>query len=323
MSDIRENLRLGYVILSHRDWRQVARLYNTLITLDPTSVIVVSHDQRDPEGVSALARMAGPILQTDPGGRADFTGVSRWLRAANELSRHDVDYVILISGQDYIIKHPDLIKSELAGSGDGYFEYFDVDDPSVCPWRETEGTTRYRFSWHEVVDLQPRWARRLHLLHGFNRLQPGTRINVAYGKLRLGLRNEGPPASRYPVIYGGSQWNALSRRAVDRVLDVARTDIEFMAWARRTLVSDESFFQTILMNQEDLQFSQGSKRYYDFVGTHFGHPRELREDDTAPILSSDRWFARKFHWASSGIVLDAVDEALGIARGGTEREPGK
>lgn len=300
---------IGYIILSHRDWPQVANLVSRIIDLDKSATIVVSHDSADAEGVQALKKIPGITVQTAPGGRGDFSGIERWHDAVTELRKQGtVDYVLLLSGQDYLTAHPDRIRTELKSSGDGYLEYFAVLDPAATPWGTAEGRTRYYFSWRDLRPVTPKTARRLRFLHGLNRVQPWMRINVAYGALRVGRRASGPPEPY--VVYGGSQWNALSWRAVERVSSVLHERADIVNWARRSLVSDECFFQTVLLNDETLQFSQGSKRYYDFSGAIFGHPKLLGMEHLEPIKSSGAWFARKVDWESSRSLIRSIDSEV-------------
>lgn len=305
---------MAYVILSHRDWPQVAHQIRGIRQLDPSAVLVVSHDCRDVEGSRRLSELSGVIVQTHVGGRADFSAIERWAAAVRAVG--DVggaDFVLLLSGQDHMVAHPDRIKSSLASSGDGRMEFFEVDDAAQVPWGVREGFSRYRFAWRSVVPLSSGTARRLHALHAFNRLQPWWRVNVAYGALRVG-RHVGPPPTPIRRVYGGSQWHALSWRAATRVVEMMTDRPDIVEWGRRSLVSDESFIQTIVLNDPELDVSQGSERFFDFSGTHFGHPKTLLLPDLEAITASDAWFARKLDWSESRELIDALDDRIGVER---------
>lgn len=306
------------MILSHRDSAQVKNLAGMLRSMDPSAVIAVSHDARDKRGVTDLQRVPEIILTSRKSGRGDFGLVDRWRDMVESISAEtgSVDYVVLISGQDYPIAPADRIRSELVASGDGYMEHFDVLDAERCPWRKGQGFARYYFRWFSFGRVGDRWARRLRALHVFNRTQPVVRINLVYGRVRIGIYRGGPPSPMR--VYGGSQWHALSWRAVETVLQVLAERGDIVRWARGSLVSDEAFFQTVLLNNTSLRFSQGSRRYYDFSGKNrgggLGHPRFIEMADLEAVASSGEWFARKVDWKSSGPLMNELN-ALTFPRG--------
>ncbi len=304
-------MRIGYVILSHRDWEQVAWQAKILRLLDPDATVVISHDRRDLEGFQRISELEDVSVQARAGGRADFSAIERWLDAVQLLDElGGVDFVILLSGQDHLVRHPDAIKDELQASGDGRMEYFDVSSPEA-PWGEREGRSRYHYAWRSLVPLSDAWAWRLHAIHALNRVQPWFRLNVAYGSLRVG-RLVGPPPSPLRTIYGGSQWHALSWRAVQRVRGLVATRPDIFEWGHRSLVSDESFIQTIVMNDANLHIQQGAARYFDFSDAHFGHPKTLDLSDLDAIVASNAWFARKIDWHASHDLIRALDRRLGV-----------
>lgn len=304
-------MRIGYIVLSHRDWRQVARLARVIRRLDPSAEIVVSHDVSDTEGAARLRSVHELTLLTHRGGRADFSAIERWRAAVDALAEAgDVDFVVLLSGQDQLAVHPDRIKADLAASGDGRMEQFDVLDPIACPWRAGEGRSRYRFRWRTLSSLGPRSARVLRLLHVINKVQPLVRVNVAYGALRIGVPSSGLP-SGYRVT-GGSQWHALSWRAVQSVCAQMDALPELTTWGSQSLVSDEAFIQTLVSHDPALQVSQGAMRYFDFSATKSGHPRTLALEDLDAIVGSGAWFARKVDWSSSRPLIEEFERRLGV-----------
>lgn len=306
------SVKIGYVILSHRDWEQVARQAQVLHQLDPSATVVVSHDQRDIEGVQRISQVDGVTVQARTGGRADFSAIERWFDAVEALETlGGVDFVLLLSGQDHLVAHPDVIKEELVASGDGWMEYFDVADPQQVPWGTREGVSRYQYAWRFLFPLSGANAWRLHGIHAANRVQPWWRLNVAYGGLRVGMR-VGPPPAPLRTVYGGSQWHALSWRAAQSVAATMRTRKDIVDWGRRSLVSDESFIQTVVLNDPKLSVQRGARRYFDFSGTHFGHPKTLDLSDLTAVVASKSWFARKVDWHVSRELIDALDERLGI-----------
>lgn len=304
-------MKIGYIVLSHRDWPQVARFAEVMRELDPIAEVVVSHDERDADGADHLEKRGITVLR-QRGGRADYSAIERWLAAVDHLdTRGGVDFIVLISGQDQLAVHPDRIKADLVASGDGWVEHFDVLDSQVCPWPSGEGLSRYFFRWRRLCGLSARWSRVLHIAHALNRIQPFVRVNTTYGALRVARRASGPPVGYR--VFGGSQWHALSWRAVDSVRRQARDVRGLTEWASRTLVSDESFIQTAVLNDPSLRPSQGAKRFFDFAGTESGHPRTLDVGDLDAIIASGAWFARKVDRTTSRDLIARLEANAGAA----------
>lgn len=303
-------LTIAYLVQSHTDVAQVRRLRDTLRTLDPTCRVYVSHDERGEPGIEDLADDTTSVVR-DPGGRAEYHYVTRWARAVEQV-RDDggADFVVLLSGQDYPVRPLDEMHDELRSSGDGFLETFAALHGEESHWPLREGRARYLYRWRSLMPLSEGTSRRLHLLHGLNYLQPFVRVNVAYGRLRLGLRGARVPEGL--ECRGGSMFHTLSWRAAEHVLRSLRTRPDVVAWARSSLIIDEALVQTLVSDAPELEFVPSSRRYYRFEDSHFGHPKTLTAADVPDALASGAYFARKFALRTHPDALDAVDAALGL-----------
>jgi hypothetical protein len=82
---------------------------------------------------------------------------------------------------------------------------------------------------------------------------------------------------------------------------------ELINYYKRTVCSDESFIQTLLVNNKSFNLCNDNKRYFDHTGSRDGHPRILTTQDYSIITSGDFHFARKFDLAQDSKVLEMLD----------------
>ena len=74
------------------------------------------------------------------------------------------------------------------------------------------------------------------------------------------------------------------------------------------MISDESFFQTILVNNRDLKIRNDHLRYIDW-GDY--HPKSLGASDFEAVVNSGKHFGRKFDLVSEPEIFDMLDKHLG------------
>jgi hypothetical protein len=95
-----------------------------------------------------------------------------------------------------------------------------------------------------------------------------------------------------PRLYHGSQWFSITGAFAAYILEYVDRHPEFPAFFESSLIPDEMFFQTILM---DSPFASArapdNARYTDWTQ---GGPHTLRTADVPAVLGSGKLFARKF-----------------------------
>lgn len=301
-------MNIAYLIQSHKNVPQVARLTERLLTLDPQARVYISHDVRDGPGVEELATDRVRVSRS-AGSRGGFHPIQRWLDAIGQVRADGgADYVVLVSGQDYPIKPAEQMHQALAAAGDGFLECFPALQQEGNHWPVREGRGRYLYRWRELFPISDRARNLLAPAHALNFVQPWLRINVAYGGVKIGRRRRALPEGLN--CHGGSMFPSLSWRCVEFIERIVETRPDVMQWARDSLVIDEAFFQTALMSWGDFDLELSARRYYQFDQSRFGHPAVLTDGDFEDIMASPAFFARKFDVDVDAGVLDRIDADL-------------
>jgi hypothetical protein len=218
------------------------------------------------------------------------------------------DWCFLLSAADYPITAGERVRKELAGAKVDAF----MDCHPLLPiWKP---------SAHVVGTANPSLA---HFMNAQNQkirqrfyLSPQVMLPVVRRdpKWRIGRHTFRPPIQsplapfdRKVGCFVGDQWFAANRKAVARLVEDSplKTRLVRHYWLRN--VPDESFYQTMLLNQMDLVIDRDSRRFTEWNGGG-SHPQLLTEADLPAALAAGDFFARKF--AHGATVLDRIDEVL-------------
>lgn len=310
-------MRPLFLIQSHKEPAQLARLARVLRRSCPAGNVLVSHDIR-------AAPLPASIFEDDPhvhvidgkGGRGDFEildGYLAALRWARENTAYD--WVTNLSGQDYPVSSLAGFTAELAAAEhDGFLHHFDavrqnVDQMRPMHWPPGHGYGRYYFQYAKIKDNASmigraalKWPR-----VAFDRLDAPYRINTAYGLL-FGRRATATPFTNQFRCYAGSYWHTIRRRCADYLLDFTDRNPDIVSYMRRVLIPDESFVQTVLVNEPRFHFVNDNRRYYNMRGSRRGHPQALTADDAPVFLGKGYIFARKFETTNGAAFFDRLDE---------------
>jgi core-2/I-Branching enzyme len=290
---------LAYVVLAHRAPEQLTRLVGRLN--HPDDIVLVHVDAK--QAIEPFEHELGAFLATGRVRLLESRVTCVWggpghlratLAAASEAiaSDHHFTHLVLLTGQDYPIKPMPEIREFLTCRPAQSFISWSLGRGRDIPDEERAGNEYWH--WHGRLD---RLVRRHYKLPGRkrplsvpNRLMPW----VPTRPLPKGLT----PAQ------GLAYW-CLSREAITYCLDYARKRPDVGRFLRRSLASDENYFQMVLLSSplanklvnEDL-------RYIKWDGWH---PCELTVDDLDSMLASRKLFARKFDVEVDAQVLDTLD----------------
>lgn len=315
-------MRHLFLIQTHKDPVQIARLAAVLRRGYPDSVVVISHDVRSVALPRSLFGDDSDIhIIRGQGGRGDFAILDGYLNTLRWVEEKGIayDWVTNLSGQDYPVSSLSAFARELSETKvDGFLHHFDVlklDPIEMAPmnWPPRYGYNHYYFQYAKFKDnlngleravlAAPRIAA--------ERYTGRYRINTAYGLL-IGRRAAQTPFDSHFRCYGGSYWHTIRRRCAEYLLDFYETKRDVVDYFRKVLIPDESFVQTVLVNAPGLSFVNDNRRYYDMRQSRRGHPKALDEGDTLEFLGKNFVFARKFLWQPNKDLFDRLDRcALG------------
>ena len=284
-----------YFIQAHQHERQVLSLVETLLSC-PQSFVIVSFDSRLPEALrldrpNYFARASARKIQ-----RGDFSPVDEYLDALRWLKETGVayDWFVNLSGQCLPVQPVAALSAEIASCGfDAVMHHFPMFSPE-CDWPEAECAARVNYRYRKLIDRSLSKPERgaLKCCTLVNAVQPWLRINTSFGLL-LGTRTPRPAGLRF---FGGSYFKYLSRACGEFLLDYCARQPAVVEYFRRTLVPDEIFAQTILLNQS-FRVSGDCKMFFRFAEGRGGHPLNLEVADLDH--TGGFHFARKFAFESA------------------------
>ena len=126
------------------------------------------------------------------------------------------------------------------------------------------------------------------------------------GAIRIGLRRFRTPFSKGATCFKGSQWFAASQKAVQTLIRQTR----LVKYYRRSLIPDESFVQTVLLNTPELRVCNADL-WFTRWQRDADHPDVLTADDVPDAIASGKLFARKFDIGTDAVALDRIDKHIG------------
>lgn len=321
-------MRPLFLIQSHKDPAQLARLARVLRQGCPDSIVLISHDMRaTPLSAAVFGGDPNVHVIDGQGGRGDFAIVAGYLAALHfARERFDYDWVTNLSGQDYPVSSLATFTDELAKADhDGFLHHFDAlaqhaDEMRPMAWPPGHGDTRYSFQYRKLkntLSLAERAALKLPRV-ALDVLDAPYRINTAYG-LQFGRRAATTPFNEQFRCYAGSYWHTIRRRCADYLVDFADAQPQVTDYLRNVLIPDECFVQTVLANEPRFRFINDNRRYYDMRGSWRGHPKALTEADAPDFLGGRYVFARKFD-TPNDTLFDRLDHHA-LARTGRSIRP--
>ena len=327
-------MRIGFVILSHNNPRQLQRLVRGLRKVYDNPPIAIHHDFGQspirPDDFPSDVKFVTPHIRT---GWGKFSLVAAALRALELLYQNVTpDWFFLLSAADYPTMPAEKVREELVSSGmDALLDYREVPRLSdfshahrlrISKYFVDVGVMRSDLRLptpdnpslkHFVLSSNLALAWRRYI--GFYVWLPVVRRGPRLGRYMANLPFEdwrSPFAPDFKCLYG-DQWFAGNRKVAEILLKPTDRHMRLRHHLRFRYVADECYYQTVLGNTPGLKISKATRRFVDWSesagGPHGGsHPKELRVGDLPAILSSKAYFARKF--APCSPLLDEIDTML-------------
>lgn len=301
-----------YLILSHKDPKQIYRLIRRIKTSSPDSYILLSHDSKNCDiDVPKLKKIPGVYVQFANADRGDFSLVQNYFSAVDWLLKNNIDFdwLIKLSAQDYPTQPISQLENTITKTKyDGFMEYFQVFS-SESHWSIKEGSGRYLYRYKKVPLSIPKWLfSMLKVCRIVNHVQNFFRLDFEYG-LRIGVRQKSI-FDRDFQCYGGLFFTMLSKRCVLYLDEFYKNNPQIIEYYKETLIPEESLIQTILINSKKFNFYNECKHYINFDNSIHGHPKILTEKDYHAMTQDNYYFARKFDREVDSKILDILDRRL-------------
>jgi hypothetical protein len=291
--------RYAYIIHAFKNAEQLSRLIRALATPDVAFYLHIDAkvDIKPFELAAARAGADNVAFVKRENSRWGSMGCVRAvLNGMSEVEkRESLEYVCLLSGQDYPIKPNAEIAAFFAKNRDLTYMW-NVPLP-YANWTGNGGLDRLT-KYH----VQPFKSRAL--CQGLNQV--------------IGLVHPLLPRRRQPVDlkpYGGSFYFGLSTYALRYVLEFVRSRPEYLEFHKWTLIPEEVFFQTILLNSAEPRIRDNIRNEslsYSEWPSEGPAPAVLTESHLPVLENSHCLFARKFDMAKGSAVLDLLDKMNGL-----------
>lgn len=212
-------------------------------------------------------------------------------------SKQEFDYVVHLSGQDYPIKTNKEFQDFLATQKPkSMLQYYPIPypghphiDDSINYWHF------YLFRWHIIFPKQNTFSNQM-----LNRIW-----NAAVKNIKLHPRL---PYGFSP--YCGPAYWCLHFDCIEYIYNFLKKHKLYYHFFRFVQYPDEFFFHTLLANSPLADRLQNQRLVYLDFSSKNAHPAILTMYDLDAVLSSNKFFARKFDSTIDCSVLDLIDKKV-------------
>jgi hypothetical protein len=278
-------MRVAHLLLVHANPNQLARLVERLT--HPKSVFFIHVDKKvDIDGFERLFRDATNVFFIK--NRVDiqwatYSMVEATVNGFREILSKGikVDYINLLSGQDYPIKSIVEFHAFLdANPGKAFMECLDVEKE----WTEAISRVKeYHFNHWKIPGR-----------FKFQKL-----LNFILPKRKM-------PDGLIPV--GRSQWFTITSKHVEFIIQRIDSSPHIVKFFTFSWAPDELIFQTLLFNSAYRKDIVGDNLRYIDWSDHKQNPKLLTSIDFNSFMQSDKFFARKFK--ENDEVLNLIDQRI-------------
>lgn len=209
------------------------------------------------------------------------------------------DHLVILSGQDYLLcNNSDLINRLSENKSASFIHYTKISENNN--YHLTDRVSKY----HIKLPLKKK------IVYPYSSPSLSkTIINKVLAATGSYPLPRTIPGNR--DLFFGSNWVRFSRKAVDYILKVLQDEPEYVNFFKSTLLAEEHFFQTILMNATEEE--TGPIINSNFTFCHWKrapelYPVPLGMSDLELLLSSRDLLARKFDITTSTEILNYLDQ---------------
>jgi hypothetical protein len=291
-------ISIGFILLTHRQPKQIYRLIDKLNRMFNYPPIVCHHDfykcdlsvDTLPKNVSFVR----PHIETAWG---KFSIVEATVEAIKLMyeSANSPDWFVLLSGSDYPIKTAEQILDDLSTSK--YDAHINHEEVIYKVYKEN---VKMGLVW-QILAHQRYCSYELVSIPWLNNFQ----FRLEHPLLTKPFL----PFSDQLRCFGGGQWFSANKRAAEYIIEFHSQKNALTSHYRQRMFADESYFQTILANTPHLHLKNDDYRYVDW-STKAAHPKTMVIEDLPNLLASSCHFARKFDIDIDSNILDQLDTII-------------
>lgn len=314
-------MKIAYLILAYKNANQIIRLVQRLMTENSLFLIHV-----DKKSSQSLVEEIKQSLDRYPnvsfikkrikcywGG---FGIVEATLQGIRELftKEFDFDRLILLSAQDYPIKSTEQLENFLKVNTD--MEFISCDDYKLPPNKSipSSGTNRIHY-WHfSIGKIRLIFPGKLEYstanLSRVKKYKSFKLFSIFWNSLIVlfPVKRKVPSGLNYFI---GSQFWCLTRSCVNYIYEFVNANPKFVNFFKYTDIPDESFFQTVVMNSPFSKHVENHNLHYiDWENPNPSLPKILVLSDFERLMSSHKFFARKFDVQRDVEILDLIDKKV-------------
>jgi hypothetical protein len=284
--------RTAYILQIHKNPEQVNKFINQLIS-EGNADVFVHIDKRSYETMyeqivkSPFVKVLQESVTCEWG---DISQVDATILLLKEViaSKNNYDFVCLRSGQDLLVK-------------DGFKDYLmNNQDKVFLKYRQLSGEELGFMNIH-----WPKLTRR--------RYTTAHPIRI-YRRILLSLYKKGinlsPNSIKLPndyLFYKGSQWFTIPFEVAEYIINFLNKNEWYFKFFENSLVPDESFFHTLIMNSPYKNNVVNNNLMYVKWGETLSErnsPQYLKSSDIQIIEQSNQFFARKFDVNIDSTIID-------------------
>ena len=329
----------AYIILFHKDIPQLLRLIQSIYKKKNTYVIHVCKNVLAPINAALIKQFDcyNNILfcEREYGNWGEFGIVQATLNAMVLLENNKIIYshISLLSAQDFPIKKINHFEYLLQKNKDfSYLKWWDFYEQ-----KETKEILHTHSSWGATINTQKLRITRYYIKYNKNkeRLVLPPRSNKGYlefntlNKIKhfvksifikkykfennflqfiYSFKRDFPRKIPFVKVYGGSQWFTLNYKHVAYILAYVKNNETTISFFKESMLPDESFFQTILLNSPyQKELVNDNLRLIEMQANH---PLIYKKDDFEYLLNQQQFFARKFDLNEDPEIFNLIEKNI-------------
>ncbi|MFB6466864.1 beta-1,6-N-acetylglucosaminyltransferase [Cytobacillus sp. Hz8] len=275
-------IKTAYILQIHKNPHQVNQFIKQLISTEQADIFVHIDKNNDVNVKDAIIKdpHVYVLKQSISCEWGDISQIDTTLLLLREViaTKHSYDFVCLRSGQDLLVK-------------EGFMDFLRKNTQHIYMTinkMEKKHLDSMLINWPKIT------RGRYDSIHPIRVYR-----TIIRGLFRLGIRVS-PNVNQWPKnfsFYTGSQWFTIPFEVAKYIIQFIDDNSWFYQFFKNTLVPDQWFFQTLIMNSPYYKNVVNNNLMYldwgDTISTR-NSPKIITMRDVEKVEKSNQYFARKF-----------------------------